>query len=294
MSVPGAVSDPPLSLQVRVVRSVDHADLGRSAQRYLAACSDEQLPAQAVPVKSSQWWRPPAGWPVAAPSSPGQDSSVDRPETRYAKTGNRPLHRTPGVRYRGEILFVPGYFFEPRAQLGPSCVRGPFSAASGCDLPASSPLIVAGTGRPDRLSPGDQPPLEILRMEDLGRVLDEVGSQSEPPSSVWGRGLPGSDFAATHPERTRALVLYSTSASGKWSPTTPGSGTQPLGESYFDEMASGWGKQQFAHDGLGGRQARGGGGPRAMVGALPASCGECQALRGGGGGGGPDRRATHP
>ena len=88
-------------------------------------------------------------------------------------------------------------------------------------------------------------------MEDLGRVLDEVGSERATVAGFLDGGYLSLLFAATHPERTRALVLYGTAASGKWSPDYPWQWKPDRWESYFDEMASGWGKPQYAHDGLG-------------------------------------------
>ncbi|MGH2539429.1 MAG: alpha/beta fold hydrolase [Actinomycetota bacterium] len=170
------------------------------------------------------------------------------PETRYAKTadGLSIAHQVFGT--GADLLFVPGYISNLELNWDLPAYAGLLHR-----LASFSRLIAIdrrGTGLSDRLSPGDQPPLEIL-MEDLGRVLDEVGSERATVAGFLDGGYLSLLFAATHPERTRALVLYGTAASGKWSPDYPWQWKPDRWESYFDEMASGWGKQQYAHDGLG-------------------------------------------
>lgn len=77
-------------------------------------------------------------------------------------------------------------------------------------LAAFSRLILfdkRGTGASDR--PGAPPTLEA-QMDDLRAVLDDVGSER---AALFGSGHGGQMcalFAATHPERTAALVLYNT------------------------------------------------------------------------------------
>jgi pimeloyl-ACP methyl ester carboxylesterase len=187
------------------------------------------------------------GSPVAALSHPGKDASVDRPETRYAKTadGHFVAHQVFGT--GADLLFVPGFISNLELNWDLPAYAGLLSRL------ASFSRVIAvdrrGTGLSDRLSPGDEPPLEIL-MEDLGRVLDEVGSERATVVGLLDGGYLCMLFAATHPERTRALVLYGTSASGKWSPDYPWQWKPDRWQSYFDEIASGWGSQQFVGDGL--------------------------------------------
>ncbi len=61
-----------------------------------------------------------------------------------------------------------------------------------------------GVGLSDR---GPEPPVVEVQMADIGAVMDAAGSQA---AAVFGgaRGAaPALLFAASHPERTRALVL---------------------------------------------------------------------------------------
>lgn len=170
---------------------------------------------------------------------------MEIPETHYAKTvdGFSIAYQVFGT--GTDLLFVPGYQSNLELNWDLPAYAGLFRRL------ASFARVIAvdrrGTGLSDRLSPGDQPPLEIL-MEDLGRVLDEVGSERAAVAGFLDGGYLCTLFAATHPERTQALVLYGTSASGKWSPDYPWQWKPDEWESFMDEMASGWGRQRFADD----------------------------------------------
>src|SRR5439155_20857069 len=146
-----------------------------------------------------------------------------------------------------DLLFVPGYMSNIELNWDLPAYAGLLRRL------ASFSRVIAldrrGTGLSDRLSPDDQPPLEIL-MEDLGRVPDEVGSERATVAGFLDGGYLCTLFAATHPQRTRALVLYGTSASGKWSPDYPWQWEPDRWESFIDEMASGWGTQRAADETL--------------------------------------------
>jgi pimeloyl-ACP methyl ester carboxylesterase/DNA-binding CsgD family transcriptional regulator len=68
-----------------------------------------------------------------------------------------------------------------------------------------------GTGLSDRLDPHTLPSLE-LRMDDIRAVLDAVGSERAALFGTLGGGAMCGLFAATHPERCLALILYGTFA----------------------------------------------------------------------------------
>lgn len=75
-----------------------------------------------------------------------------------------------------------------------------------------------GVGLSDR---GNQPPILELQTNDIGAVMDAAGSKT---AAIFGGARAGAMsmlFAATHPERTQALVLYApvakTLASADWS-----------------------------------------------------------------------------
>jgi class 3 adenylate cyclase len=64
-----------------------------------------------------------------------------------------------------------------------------------------------GTGLSDRVPHAELPTLE-QRVDDLRAVLDAVGSERPAMMGFWEGGAMTALFAATHPQRTRALVLY--------------------------------------------------------------------------------------
>jgi len=64
-----------------------------------------------------------------------------------------------------------------------------------------------GTGLSDRVSVNEMPTLEE-RMDDVRAVMDAVGSKSAFVVGLSEGGPMSVLFAASHPERTRALVLY--------------------------------------------------------------------------------------
>jgi class 3 adenylate cyclase/pimeloyl-ACP methyl ester carboxylesterase len=66
-----------------------------------------------------------------------------------------------------------------------------------------------GVGLSDR---GPEPPTLELQMDDVSAVMDAVGSHSAAVFGGARAGAMAALFAASHPERTRALVLYAPSA----------------------------------------------------------------------------------
>jgi DNA-binding SARP family transcriptional activator/pimeloyl-ACP methyl ester carboxylesterase len=66
-----------------------------------------------------------------------------------------------------------------------------------------------GTGLSDRVSPDRLPDLET-RMDDVRAVMDAVGSERAVVLGISEGGAMSALFAATHPQRTTALVLMGT------------------------------------------------------------------------------------
>jgi pimeloyl-ACP methyl ester carboxylesterase len=64
-----------------------------------------------------------------------------------------------------------------------------------------------GTGLSDRVSIREMPTLEE-RMDDVRAVMDAVGSESAFVQGISEGGPMSVLFAASHPDRTRVLVLY--------------------------------------------------------------------------------------
>jgi len=74
-----------------------------------------------------------------------------------------------------------------------------------------------GSGLSDRLAPGEIPSLED-RIDDVRAVMDAAGSERAAILGVADGGPVALVFAATYPERTRALILSNTSARIAWAP----------------------------------------------------------------------------
>jgi pimeloyl-ACP methyl ester carboxylesterase len=132
---------------------------------------------------------------------------VDAPQVQYAKSGD--VHIAYQVLGSGpvDLVFIPGLF----SNLDHNWAE-PGYASFLHRLAAFSRLIVVdprGTGLSDRAQ--RHPPMEE-QVDDMLSVLDAVGSRSAAFFGFSQAGPIALLFAATHPERTRALVLYATYA----------------------------------------------------------------------------------
>jgi pimeloyl-ACP methyl ester carboxylesterase len=158
------------------------------------------------------------------------------PRTRYAKSGG--AHIAYQVVGDGpvDLVYAPPWignmelFWEE-----PSYVR--FLER----LAAFSRLILfdrRGTGASDRTGPI---PLIEQQIDDLTAVMDAMGSER---TAVLGASEGGSLctlFAATHPERTSALILCGAVATTRWSAETPWAPTRETFESWIETVEDGWG-----------------------------------------------------
>lgn len=106
-----------------------------------------------------------------------------------------------------------------------------------------------GAGLSDRLSPEDLPPLEDLA-DDVLAVLDTLGSER---AALFGSSDCGSlcaMFAASHPERTAALVLYATSAKGAMASDYQIGWTDDEWQTYLKGVRTKWGTMEYARESL--------------------------------------------
>jgi len=163
---------------------------------------------------------------------------MDQPETRYAKSGD--IHIAYQVTGNGpiDLVWVQGYVNNVELHW---------------ELPGSAELITRlssfcrlirfdrrGTGLSDRnIDPGTT--LE-QRMDDVRAVMDAVGSQRAALLGVSEGGPMSIMFAASHPERTRALVLYGSFAVHRLGQTL----SQEQLEARFRAIEQGWGTGQSA------------------------------------------------
>src|ERR671932_740796 len=160
------------------------------------------------------------------------------PETRYAKSGD--LHVAYQVVGDGpfDLLHIPGFV---------SNVEGmgdePLLARFLERLASFSRLILfdkRGTGLSDRVSNDRLPTLEE-RMDDLRAVLDAAGSEQAALLSHSEGGNLAVLYAATYPERTRALVTTGMFAARIWSPDYPWAPKPEEREREIEALEREWG-----------------------------------------------------
>ena len=94
-----------------------------------------------------------------------------------------------------------------------------------------------GTGMSDR--PSGLPDLET-RMHDVLAVMDAVGSRRAVLCGYSEGGAMAILMAATHPERTSALVLYGCYAKATWAPDYAWARTQEARRAYTEMLLTSW------------------------------------------------------
>jgi pimeloyl-ACP methyl ester carboxylesterase len=97
-----------------------------------------------------------------------------------------------------------------------------------------------GTGLSDRVSPDNLPTLET-RMDDMRAVMDKVGVRRAALLGHSEGGAMCALFAATYPERTRALVMAGSAARTRWAPDYPLGATDDAIEELERSILDGWG-----------------------------------------------------
>jgi pimeloyl-ACP methyl ester carboxylesterase len=179
---------------------------------------------------------------------------VERPQTRYAKSGE------VNIAYQAlgdgpfDLVFVPG--FVSNLEYGweePSLERFYRRLAAFCRL-----IIFdkRGTGLSDRVA--GVPDLET-RIDDVRSVMDAVGAKRAAVLGYSEGASMAAMFAATYPARTPALVLYGSMFAWTWlrkERTASHAGRhgeqrvrQPSDEEMFEEMEARWGTSEYS-DGL--------------------------------------------
>jgi class 3 adenylate cyclase len=144
--------------------------------------------------------------------------AVATPETRYARSGEVNIAYQVVGEGPFDLIWVPGWISNVEASW-----EVPEYARFLRRLAAFSRLILfdkRGTGLSDSVSIENLPGLE-QRMDDVRAVLEAAGSER---AAVFGASEGGNLsilFAATYPDRVRALVLASIYAKRIWSPDYP-------------------------------------------------------------------------
>ncbi len=162
------------------------------------------------------------------------------PETRYAKSGE--VHIAYQVVGDGpvDLVFIPGLFTHVEHQWD----EPTFARFLG-RLASFSRLIVfdaRGAGLSDQAH--ELPPMED-QIDDLLAVLDAIGSSSAAIFGMSQAGPMAILFAASYPERTRAIVLYGSYASPRQRDGYPWGRSPEWMDAYGRQIDDAWGTGIF-------------------------------------------------
>jgi pimeloyl-ACP methyl ester carboxylesterase/DNA-binding CsgD family transcriptional regulator len=158
-----------------------------------------------------------------------------RRETRYARSGDVNIAYQIIGEGPFDLVFVMGwvshldYFWE-----------GPSSRFLE-RLRSFSRLILfdkRGTGLSDRVA---TMPAMDERMDDVRAVMDAAGSERAVLLGISEGAAMCALFAATFPDRTKALVMYGAYAKRQWAPDYPWAPTPEQRQEFFDAIEQGWG-----------------------------------------------------
>jgi len=176
---------------------------------------------------------------AASPVPAATSFAASKPETSYVRSGDVNIAYQVAGTGAIDIVFVMGwvshleYFWEE-----------PHFAAFLNRLASFSRLILfdkRGTGLSDRVPLAELPTLE-QRMEDVHAVMDAVGSERAVLIGVSEGGPMCSLFAATHPERTAALVMIGSYAKRVRDEDYPWGISPDDRDAFYQLMQRDWGK----------------------------------------------------
>ncbi len=188
--------------------------------------------------------------PAAVPGAPETDSDT----SARVRTATTPSFTVPVVRYAlsGDVniawqelgsgpidlVFVMGWVSHLEWFW-----REPTFASFLRRLAGFSRVILfdkRGTGLSDRVPVGQLPTLE-QRIDDVRAVMEAAGSQQAVLCGVSEGGPMCTLFAATHPQRTTALVMLGCYARRLWAEDYPWGPTHEQREHFLDEIRRDWG-----------------------------------------------------
>jgi class 3 adenylate cyclase/pimeloyl-ACP methyl ester carboxylesterase len=163
---------------------------------------------------------------------------VDTPSTKYVKSGDGYLAYQVSGEGPIDVVYLAAWasHLEENRKL-PAFAR--FSRA----LASFSRLIVfdlRGTGLSDPVAISEMTSLERW-MDETTVVLDAVGSERTALIGAGGGGPLAALFAATHPDRTKALVLHRSGARFTTAADYPWGLASELVPAYLDQIEQEWG-----------------------------------------------------
>lgn len=171
------------------------------------------------------------GVAVEGPHPPGAAREV-----RYALSGEVRIAYQVVGEGPVDLVYIPGWV--SHLEYG---WESPLVARFYGALASFSRLILfdkRGTGLSDRAF--GLPGIE-QRMDDVRAVMEAAGSRQAVLFSMSEGGAMAMAFAATHPERVRALALYGAFACREWAPDYPWGPTREARQGFYDAIEREWG-----------------------------------------------------
>jgi pimeloyl-ACP methyl ester carboxylesterase len=167
------------------------------------------------------------------------------PETRYAKSGDVNIAYQVVGEAPLDLVYVPGWISNVELMWEEST-----HAHLLRRLSSFSRLILfdkRGTGLSDPV-PLDRLPTLEQRMDDVRAVMDAAGSERAALFGSSEGGLMSILFAATYPERTRALIALAIYAKRIWSPDYPWAPTPEARAAEIASIERRWGGEMDISD----------------------------------------------
>jgi class 3 adenylate cyclase len=158
-------------------------------------------------------------------------------ETRYALNGDLRVAYRTSREGPCDIVFIPNWFTCCEVLPDLPSLRGWVEAVTSLGR-----LIFfdqPGTGASDPITPGALPTLEQWA-DSITAVLDDLGSREAVLLAIDGALETGALFAATHPSRTTALVVFEGYAAAD-------TRTERLDEEVLNAMVAMWGTGEYQH-----------------------------------------------
>ena len=171
---------------------------------------------------------------------------MELPETRYARSGKVSIAYQVLGEGPPDLVFVPGVISNVEYAWRLPALAGWFGS-----LASFSRVIwfdKRGTGASDRVN--EVPTLET-RMDDVRAVMDHAGSEKAVLTGVSEGGPLSILFAATHPERASALILWGSGVKGVRADDYPWAPSFDEAIRAVEEAADRWGRPDYCDEVLG-------------------------------------------
>lgn len=165
-----------------------------------------------------------------------------KPDVRYARNGDTMLAYQVVGDGPGDLLLVIGYTSNLEYAWEYPSMRAFLQR-----LARNTRLILMdrrGSGLSDAFQLDKPPPLETLT-EDIRAVLDSAASIRTSLLGLWDGCLSATLFAATYPDRTDSLILFSANPVGVFDEDAPWGWTEEQWDEWITSVKEGWGTRAW-------------------------------------------------